>query len=448
MNLTAITGATVIDGTGGPPLADAVVLVEDGRVGWVRPRAEAIVPERAEVLDATGRFVIPGLMDANVHLCGPYPDVLLQYDGRYAELIEEGAQLTLRSGVTTVFDTWGPLDALTAARDRIARGEVPGSRMYVAGNIVGFGGPLTPDFFDAGQLLGPDLTERINAQFEQGIGPDLFWLTPDGVRERVREYIERSAIDFVKYASSGHGKFRHMIALSQPMQRVVVEEAHRAGLTVQAHTTTVESLRMAVESGVDLLQHPDATGLEPIPDETLTAIVERPVSAAVIVYTDRHHAWVREHGPAWLGKYITNQTRDENQRRLIAAGARVLMTTDGLVSGPAIANHPVAGMMFTCDDSPCTIGESHFTWLEAVVQRGMTPMAALLAATRDVAVAYGRDTELGTLEPGKRADLVVLDADPLADVRNYRRIHAVLKDGVRVDRDALPARRLLTEPAA
>src|SRR5262245_14426661 len=127
MNLKAIVGATVIDGTGSPPMRDAVILIEGERIVSVTSGVPG-VPEGAEVIPADGRYVIPGLMDANVHLyAGIVPDLLLDYEGRYAELVEEAAQVTLRAGVTTVFDTWGPLAPLTAVRDRIDRGEISGS---------------------------------------------------------------------------------------------------------------------------------------------------------------------------------------------------------------------------------------------------------------------------------------------------------------------------------
>ncbi len=447
MRLKAIVGATVVDGTGRAPIDNAVVLVDGARISAVTSAHESVIPAEAEVIDAAGKYVIPGLMDANVHLCGPYLDILFEYEGRFVELVEEGAQLALRSGVTTVFDTWGPLAALVEARERIKRGAVVGSRLFVAGNIVGFDGPLSADFFSPGQLLGPHTVARINSYFEHGIGSKLLWMTPDGVRRQVREYLEGADVDFVKYAASGHGQFRDFLAFSEPTQRAIVEEARAAGLTVQAHTTTVESLRMAVEAGIDLLQHPDATGPERIPEETLAAIVDRQVCAAVMPRTERHHAWVKNEGPEWLGTYITNDIRDENLRRLIAVGAKLALSTDGMVSGPKIMDHPVAGLMFNCADSPCTLGFSHFLWLEAVAERGMAPMDMLLAATRNVAEAYGMADELGTLEPGKCADLVILDADPLADVRNYRRIADVMKDGTLVDRTRLPVQRLISVSA-
>ncbi len=442
MTLTAIVGATTIDGTGRSPLDDSVLLVEDGRLRSVTPTAQAVIPERAHVIDAAGKFIIPGLMDANVHLFIPAPDFLFDYQGRYAELVEEAAQITLKAGVTTVFDTWGPLEPLRTTRDRINRGETTGSRMFIAGNIVGFGGPFSSDFSPPGNLFGPDTVERINRQWEQGVGADLLWLTPEDVRRRVREYIERSGIDFVKYASSAHLLYQ-LIAFSEPAQRAIVEEAHRAGLTVQAHSTSVESLRMEIDAGADLLQHGDITGPEPMPEQTLRMIADGGLPVAALLTTDRHLAWTREHAvPIW--QLTHNDVKDQNERRLIEAGARLLLTTDGFILAPRHRNHPRWASFAGSIDHPTVLGESHFLWLEAAIERGMTPMEALLSATRHIAEAYGQDAELGTLEPGKRADLVILDADPLTDVRNYRRIAAVVKDGLVVDRDALPTRTILT----
>lgn len=443
MRLTAVVGGTLIDGTGRDPIDDAVVLVGDGLVRSVTSAAEPVVPEGARVVDAAGRYVIPGLMDANVHLCAFYPDILLEYEDRAADLVEEAAQLALRSGVTTVFDTWGRLDALVAARDRIDRGAVAGSRIFAAGNIIGLDGPLSPDFFSPGKLLGPDLLDRINRPWELGVGSDLMWLTPDGVRRRIRDYVERSGPDFCKYAASGHAGHRKFITFAEPTQRAIVEEAHRAGLTVQAHTTTVESLRMEIEAGADILQHGNFTGPEPIPDVILKEIVDRRLPVAAIVHTGRYREWIQEHGVP-LMKTIFGAVQGENDQRLIDAGARLLLTTDAMVLGPRVTGHPSFSMNGAAG-LPLRLGEGHFLWLEAVTERGMAPMEALLAATRNVAEAYGKGGDLGTVEPGKRADLLILDGDPLADVRNYRRIAEVMKDGVLVDREALPRHRILTE---
>lgn len=443
MALKAIVGATVIDGTGAAPIADAVILVDGQRIVSVSNPAEVDVPDSAEVIDARGAYVIPGLMDANVHLFLPTPDLALQYHGQYEDFIEEAAQLTLRSGVTTVFDTWGPLDPLVAVRNRINEGRLVASRMFVAGNIIGLGGVLSEDFFQTGDLFGPDVVARINRQWEQGVGADLLWLTPDGVRQRVRDYLERSSIDFVKYAASDHRSMQ-FITFSAPAQRAIVEEGHRAGLTVQAHTTTTESLRMEIEAGADLLQHGDITGLEPIPAETLQLIVNRQLPVAALVCTKRCIAWVEEHGSPMM-RLVHNRVQETNDQRLIDAGARLLLTTDGFVCSPRVLSHPLRDSRWTqMVDCPVKLGESHFLWLRAVIERGMAPMDALMAATRNVAEAYNQDMDLGTIEAGKKADLVVLAADPLEDVENYRRIVFVMKDGALVDRDALPRRPMLT----
>ena len=447
MGLTAIIGATVIDGTGRAPVPEAVVVVDGARIRSVGPAGETPVPLEAEVIDARGRYLIPGLMDANVHLCAAImPDLTLEFEGRYADLVVEAAQIALCSGVTTVFDTWGPLAPLVEVRDRIERGEIPGSRMFVAGNIIGFGGPLSSDFCAVGDMFGRDTVRRINDQWEQGVGSDLLWLTPEDVRVRVREYVERSGIDLVKYAASGHSDVQmQFITFSEPAQRAIVEEGHRAGLTVQAHSTSPESLRMEIEAGADLLQHGDLTGREPMPEATLKTIVERRLPVAALVCTERYTSWVREHGSEALR--LVHLVKDENDRRLIAAGARMLLTTDAFAFGRR-QNHPLfAHYTKGAADVPFELGESQFRWLEGAIECGMAPMEALLSGTRYVAEAYGKAGDVGTLEPGKRADLLVLEADPLKDVRNYRRIAEVMKDGVLVDRDALPSQRILTELA-
>ncbi|TDC53262.1 hypothetical protein E1212_06220 [Jiangella ureilytica] len=445
MSLKAIVGATVIDGTGGKPVPDAVVLIENDRVRSVSPAADTVVPEQAEVIDAAGRYVIPGLMDANVHLfAGTVPDVLIEYAGRYAEFVEEAAQVTLRAGVTTVFDTWGPLRPTMTVRDAINRGETVGSRIYAGGNIIGLGGPLSPDFFSPGDVLAKETVDRINRQWEEGVGDDLLWLTPEQVRMRVRDYIERSGVDFIKYAGSGH-KEMQFITFSEPTQRAIVEEGHRAGITVQAHTTTVESLRMEIEAGADLLQHGDVTGREAMPEETLKTIVDRVLPVAALVCTERYQAWVKENGGEILS--IVHEKKDENDRRLIEAGARLLLTTDAFAWGPRVLDHPLLSKLLKSPDTPTQLGESHVYWLQGALERGMAPMEALLSATRYIAEAYHVADEVGTLEPGKRADLVILEADPLADVQNYTRIVDVIKDGAVVDRDALPLRPVLIEPS-
>jgi imidazolonepropionase-like amidohydrolase len=229
-------------------------------------------------IDVGGKYLVPGLMDANVHLVLHLePDVLLRYEpGCYDELVLEAAQVALKAGITTVFDTWGPLEALRRVRDRINEGEVPGSRIFCAGNIIGLGGPWSSDFEASfyGDALNPAVVETINREWEQGVGNDLPWMSAEDVRQTVREYIATSGIDFVKYSSSTH-KAVKFITFSPDTQRGIVEEAHAAGMTAQACAMAPEALKLAIQAGVDFLQHGDITGKVPMPQETLELIAER-----------------------------------------------------------------------------------------------------------------------------------------------------------------------------
>jgi imidazolonepropionase-like amidohydrolase len=443
MKLTAIVGATVIDGTGAEPVPDGVVLIENDTIRSVSRRADTAIPDQAEVLDATGAYLIPGMMDANVHLVATItPDLALQYEGRYEDVIAEAAQVCLAAGFTTVFDTWGPAGPLSRVRDRIARGEIPGSRIFLAGNIVGFDGPLSPDFFDVGDLFSDETRRRINHEWAQGVGADLAWLPAETLRDRVREYIESTGVDFVKYAANDH-LGRGLIAFSLDAQRVIVEEGHRAGMTVQAHTISVEGLRMEIEAGADILQHGNLTGPESIPESTLRLLVERQLPIAALYFTNRYREWAAAEGRAGLHPNLFTEQLEHTNRRLIQAGANLLLTTDISAWGRT-SDHPRLRVHRDAPPPRATLGEAHVAWLTAVIERGMTPMDALVSATRKPAEAYSHP-ELGRIASGRKADLVLLDADPLADPQNYLRVRGVMKEGVSVALDSLPSPRVLTD---
>ncbi len=433
--MTTYAGATLIDGTGSEPMPDSVIVVEDGRVTQVRQGAGV-----SDQVDLTGKYVIPGLLDANVHLVLQIdPEVLLRYDyGCYDDLVLEAAQVALRAGITTVFDTWGPLESLCRVRDRIDAGKAVGSRIFCAGNIIGNNGPWSANFVPGyGTALNPAVVSAVNAHWEQGVGGELAEMSSADVRRVVRDYIARSGVDFVKFASGSHGN-RQLIALSPDAQRAIVEEAHAAGLTAQACAGTPETVKMAIDAGVDLLQHGTSSGRFPMTAETLDLVVTRQLPCVALLYSQRYVDTARE------AMREVMRVKEENERKLIAAGGKVLQATDGGILGPTAATSPWLGPSAVAPDRPWALGESHVSWLATAVELGMRPMDALLATTRNIAEAYGRADELGTVAPGKRADFVVLDADPLADPRNYERIAHVVKDGVVVDREGLPEQPVLT----
>jgi imidazolonepropionase-like amidohydrolase len=440
----AIVGGTIIDGNGGRPIENGVLLIEGKRIIAVGGRSMALPPQ-ARKISAAGRYVMPGLMDANVHLViDAFPFTLIRYEGRYQELAIEAAQIALKSGVTTVFDSWGPHDALMAARTAISEGRVVGSRIYLAGTIVGLGGPFSGDFAAAAkESLPEDFTQRINALWQQNVGPELMAMSPEQVRVEIRKYA-RSGIDFLKYAVNAHAS--PMIQFSPRVQQVIVEEAHRAGLTVQTHTMSGEGIELAVRAGVDLMQHCEITLEQSITAETIELIAQRQVPCALLPHTDAALAFYKERAPAlpFLAHFALD---DVNERALLRSRAVIVLSTDSGVWSVSTLNSAF-WKQYDAPQSLLVLGEGHFNWFVAMEQKGMPAMDSLLAATRNIARAYKVDKDLGTLEKGKIADLLILDENPLASAANYRSISLVMKEGSIVDREVLPTQRLLTAQTA
>ncbi len=449
--VTVITGATIIDATGSAPVPDGVIVIENGRIAAIGGGSTPI-PPRARKIDARGKFAIPGLMDANVHLFGLNSrlESLSRYIEHYEDPIAESAQVALKNGLTTVFDTYGPRRYLMMVRDRINAGEWTGSRFFCAGNIIGFDGPFSPDFnAPAGEVASSSLVRRVNAIWVENVGRHLMWLPPEDLAKEVRAYIAKG-IDFVKYGSNEHfgtsaGAF---LAFSAEQQRAIVEEAHRAGITAQAHSSSVEGLRLAVEAGCDLVTHCNITGPVPIPATTLEEMARRKTGAVIFPWTQKGLEWIKQNvsGPEWT----MWQSTDINARNLIRSGAPLLLANDGISLPTDIRNEPRFAKSWSGapeEESLISLASGHFYWLRAMEEKECPPMQMLQAATRNIAVAYGKDKDLGTLEKGKMADLLLLDKDPLQAAANYRSIHAVLKDGEVVDRNALPTKRVLTKPA-
>jgi imidazolonepropionase-like amidohydrolase len=469
-NVTAIVGATVIDGNGGPPVRDAVIVITQGRITAIGPRAGVSVPPGAGVVDASGRFVVPGFIDTNVHLSlyGGMRDryeSLVRYQPRQNDIVLEAAQIDLKYGVTTVRDSYGMLIPLTQVRDRIARGEAVGARIQAAGNIVGWGGPYSVTF-----SLTPerDLTlfqEQMNDYVSQGAGENLKDLSADELRIAIDRYLDKGP-DFLKYGGTSHFSQPTFIGFSPEAQKVMVEETHKRGLGAETHSTSIEGLRLSILAGIDLIQHPELMTPREMPADLIAMIKQRDIIGSMLVSTITGDAWnkhvkareeaqkkIADAEQKGIGHTLTSielkkresdtgedlETRRRNAQKLIQAGCILTVGTDSYWgAAPELAREPKP------ENQDHGIGT--ILAIEGLVELGMTPAQAITAGTKNGARACRREKDFGTLEVGKLADLVILEADPLTDIHNIRKVRTVMQAGKTVDTAHLPQTRVLSRP--
>lgn len=436
----AFVGATIIDGNGGAPIQDGTLVVAGSEIAEVGPRAEIAVPAGARVVDATGRYLLPGLIDTNTHTshyrAGP---TLELYRDRQAELVKEAAQLHLKHGVTTIRDSYGALGPLTETRDRIERGEIVGPRMRVAGNIVGWGGPCSVSY----AMIRPETCEQRDRDFNLAItqgesGEELLRMTPEEVRVAINRYLDLGP-DHIRYGATTHFT-PAFIAFSPDAQRAIVEEVHRRGLSVETHSTTIEGMRIAILAGVDLLQHPEVLARE-VTDELLELVREREILCSIRASVITGDAWRRHVGSGTDDPASGLGLQRRNAQRLIAEGCIPTLGNDNFLGvAPELRLEP----------KPETQEPGIGTWiaLEGLVELGLTPAQAIVAATRNGAIAARDLDRFGTLEPGKLADLIMLERDPLEDISHIRTLSLVMKEGVIVDHENLPTNPVWHQPKA
>ena len=445
----AIVGGTLIDGNGGAPIDDAVISISNGRILAAGARNGSSRPDAARTIDATGKFIVPGIVNANVHLLDGWMmmtrggvEYLARFEGRLHEVIEESSQVALSAGMTTVVDTWNALQPVLHARDRIAAGTVPGARIFAAGNIIGMGGPFTADFNkQACDVSSKTFVNRMNTLFEAGTGRRLAALPPEQIRTIIRDYLS-NGVDMLKIAISDHilpeSRNPHL-TFSPRVLRVMKEEALAAGVPLLSHATSVESFHQALELDVDAMMHCTLTAQVPIPEDFIERMIKQTCWGEVqpVVHELQCHLNATMDPMASYAGFV----HQENLVRLIKAGAPILMGTDAGCTDPDILAEESPDLLKI---RPWTLGQDHLLWFKAMTELGMKPMDMLMAATRNPARAYHKDDLIGTLTAGKLADLLVLNGNPLIDCNNYAAIDRIFKDGMEVDFKALPAKRLAT----
>ena len=391
----AIRAGRVFDGAGNPLIRDAVVIVDDARIAAVGPVTQVQLPPGSPVVDVGDRTLMPGLIDAHVHVLSTGSALSGQEsramtDHQVLLVGARNAQLALKSGLTTVRDCGDRRYLSLVLRDFINDGGLAGPRLVCS---------------------GPVLTSTAGHLWWDGIECD----TVDDLRRGVRTLVKHG-VDCVKLMGTGGnatpGSNPEASQYDAMGFMAVAEDAHRMGKKVAVHVHGVEGTRMAVDAGIDTLEHVpfrahggiayDERLVEDIIRKGLIVSLAMPATWYRIRAEDMREA--RTHpGHLWEARY-------ETIRRMHTAGVRLVVSSDTGSTGTRIDELALL--------------------MEFLVKGVQIPAVDILrGATGLAAEALGMTNDIGTLAPGKLADMVVVDGDPLTDITAMQRIHTVVKGG-------------------
>jgi imidazolonepropionase-like amidohydrolase len=415
----ALVGGQVIDGYEGPPIRDGVVLIAGERIVAVGPREQVTVPPGTTVIDTRGMSVLPGLMDMHVHLMilghSDYEHWDTTYMSRFQdEIMPAAARQLLMSGVTTVRDLGAPLEEILEVKRRIESGKVPGPRLFVSGPFIQRA-PYQP----------------YEARFRWGVNG------PDDARAKVQKLVD-AGVDFIKLIDQDQ--------LTDEEVAAVVQTAHKAGKPVVAHAHREDEIRTGLRHGVDGFEHTGLATSPGYPEDILAGLRKRnntlywcPTVEGLFLaeYTARTFP-ERLDDPAWQQGLAPDVVKDiRASLRNVTALDYFTLTLRRLPTLPAkfrqLRETGVTMMIGTDSGIP---GNFHTdsTWRELYtwVQLGATPMQAIAAATRWPARFLKKEKDLGTLAPGRYADVIAVRGDVLTHIDLLQRVDVVVKNGVRV----------------
>ena len=418
----ALVGGRLIDGFGGPPMSDSVILIEAERITEVGRVGSIEIPEDAEVISTEGMTVLPGLWDMHVHLMINGHADYAHWDKTYPELFESvimpaSARQLLMAGVTSARDLGAPLEVSIAVRDAINSGKIPGPTIYVSG-----------PFLQHEPYPGTE-------HFRWGVSGE------EDARAKVRKLAE-GGVDCIKLIDQDQ--------MTPAEVRAIVDEAHEHGLTVVAHSHRPEEILRGLDAGVDCFEHTGLATAPEYPAEVIAALVDR---------TARMNLGPLFWTPTIEGLFNYETTRDNPEKlddpswheglpaEIIADIQASLTHYDRLPyfqitpnRRPTLARKfqqlQEAGVVLLIGTDSGIPGKFHSqsTWneLEVWVNRlGVDPMTAIRAATYWPAVLMDVENEVGTLSEGKFADIIAVRGDVLRHIALLQDVDLVIKRGVR-----------------
>jgi imidazolonepropionase-like amidohydrolase len=389
-SVVAIVGGRLIDGTGKPAVENAVVILQNGKIAAAGPAASTAIPQGAQIVDAHGKSVLPGLWEMHAHF----------------EQVEWGP-IYLATGVTTARDVGNEREFIVAARDAIAAGQGIGPRLVMAG-IVDGSGP-----FSLGVI-------RVD--------------TPEQAREQVQ-----------KYKAAGFQQIKIYSSVKPEIVKVVTAEAHRLGMTVTGHIPFGMNAIQGIEDGMDQINHVEYLTPLMVDPKSQTIDPDAPNVKKVIKLLLEHHIVLDDtlalmeiilhplDHPISAFEPGISKVAPELKEGLETVGVppakaeQSAATFRAMLAAVRVLHH--AGVPIVAGTDQAVPGFSLDREIELYVQAGFTPMEAIQAATLAPARAMGMDKESGTIEVGKRADVILVDGNPLENISDIRKVSAVFAAG-------------------
>lgn len=393
-----VKAAHLLDVRSGRWISDAAVLIREDRIERVGSAREIEVPPGAQVIDLGSRYLLPGLIDAHIHV-NDEPrlrgaDYHTASTGRLTIIGVKSAKITLEAGFTSARSLGSAHFSDVAVRDGINLGEIPGPRLQVSGPMVGGTGTHCDYTF-----LAPEFRYS-----DEGVADGV-----PGILGKVREGFKYGG-DLVKFCASGgvsgRGNPPDDVHLSQEEMNAIVAEAHRRKRGATAHAHGSDAIKMAVRAGVESIEHGSL-----LDDEAIGLMKERGTAlVATISGTD----WIEAHGAAnnftpgsiARAKFLEPLAK-ASFRKAVAAGVRIVFGSDA-----GTIPHGIQGGQFA-----------------QMVAGGMTPLDAIRSATLWAAELMGWSDRVGAVEGGKYADLIAVEGDPLTRIDTLAKVMFVMKGG-------------------